>query len=51
MLQGDCDKWIKISAKHREEDVTSQVQLKDIAKLKKNVLPEPQFRDLKSAIE
>ena len=36
------DKWIKMSEKLREEDVTRKAQLKDIAKFMKRVLPEKQ---------
>ena len=39
--QSDYDKWIKLSGKLREEDVTRKAQLKDIAKFMKQVLPEP----------
>ena len=39
--QNDFDKWIKLSWKLREEDVTHKAQLKDIAKFMKQILPEP----------
>ena len=41
MPQSDFDKWIKLSGKLREEDVTRKAQLKDIAKFMKQFLPEP----------
>jgi hypothetical protein len=34
-------KWIKMSKKIREKDVTRMTQIKDIAKFLKQVLPEP----------
>ena len=40
MPQIDYDKWIKMSGKLREEDVTRKTQLKDIAKFMTQVLPE-----------
>ena len=39
--QSDYVKWIKLSGKLREEDVTRKAQLKNNAKFKKQVLPEP----------
>ena len=45
--QSDVDKWIRMSGKLREEDVTRKAQLKYIAKFMKAVLPEPFFRVLK----
>ena len=42
--QSDYDKWIKLSGKLREEDVTRKAQLKDIVKFQKQVLPEPPVR-------
>jgi hypothetical protein len=44
--QSDFDKWIEMSGKLREEDVTRKAQLKDIAKFRKQVLLEPLCRDL-----
>lgn len=41
MPQSDRDKRITISVKIREEDVTSQAQLKDISKFMKQFLHEP----------
>ena len=38
--RSDYDKWIKLSGKLREEDVTRKAQLKDIEKFMKQVLPE-----------
>ena len=38
--QNNYDKLIELSGKIREEDVTRKVQLKDIAKFMKQVLPE-----------
>lgn len=40
--QHACDKWVKISKKFREEEVTLKAQIKDIAKILKQVLP-PQY--------
>ena len=39
--QSDFDKWIEMSGKLREEEVTRKAQLKDIAKFMKQVLLEP----------
>ena len=39
--QNDYDNWIKIRGNLREEHFTRKAQLKDIANLLKQVLPEP----------
>jgi hypothetical protein len=41
LLQSDYDKWIKIRERLREKNVTRNAQIKDIAKFKKQFLPEP----------
>jgi hypothetical protein len=46
--QSDYDKWIKMSEKLREDDVTRQAQLKEIAKFIKQVLPEPTVQRFKT---
>ena len=38
--QRDNDKWIKMSEKIRDVDVTGKAHLKDFAKFMKRVLPE-----------
>jgi hypothetical protein len=45
--QSDYDKWIKMSGKLREEDITRKAMLKDIAKFMNKFCPNPLFRDLK----
>ena len=50
-LQSDNDKWITMSERLREEDVTSKAQLKDIANFMKQFLPEPTVQRFERAIE
>ena len=50
-ISGNCRRvisirWIRLSGKLREEDITHKAQLKGIVKFMKQVLHEPPFRDL-----
>jgi len=42
------DKWIKMSKRIREEDVTRKAQLKDVAKFLKQLLPSPTVQNFES---
>ena len=46
--QSDYDRWIKLSGKLREEDVTRMEQIKDIAKVMKQVLLNPPVKRFKT---
>ena len=48
MPESNYDKWIKMSEKLREKDVSRQTQTNDITKYMKRVLPEPSIQRLES---
>ena len=50
-LQTDYDKWIKMSERLREEDVTRNDQLKDIAECMKHVVPEPPVQKFQTHVQ